>query len=104
MSTMTGHFNKGLKGKQESSTGPSFALRINLSKKNFLEQNLEEDDGRKSQAGGGGGHFAFRDMSCNYSAQFVNGSHSKLHFYNRKSVIGRHDLGILDSQVNIKLR
>lgn len=52
---MTGHFNKGLKGKQESSTGPSFALRINLSKKNFLEQNLEEDDRRKSQAGGGGG-------------------------------------------------
>ena len=51
---MTGHFNKGLKGKQESSTGPSFALRINLSKKNFLEQNLEEDDRRKSQAGGGG--------------------------------------------------
>ena len=103
---MTGHFNKGLKGKQESSTGPSFALRINLSKKNFLEQNLEEDDRRKSQAGGGGGggHFAFRDMSCNYSAQFVNGSHSKLHFYNRKSVICRHDLGILDSHVNIKLR
>ena len=52
---MTGHFNKGLKGKQESSTGPSFALRINLSKKNFLEQNFEEDDRRKSQAGGGGG-------------------------------------------------
>ena len=52
---MTGHFNKGLKGKQESSTGPSFALRINLSKKNFLEQNLEEDDRRKSQAGAGGG-------------------------------------------------
>lgn len=51
---MTGHFNKGLKGKQESSTGPSFALRINLSKKNFLEQNLEEDDRRKSQAGAGG--------------------------------------------------
>ena len=52
---MTGHFNKGLKGKQESSTCPSFALRINLSKKHFLEQNLEEDDRRKSQAGGGGG-------------------------------------------------
>ena len=52
---MTGHFNKGLKGKQESSTGPSFALRINLSKKNFLEQNLEEDNRRKSQAGGGRG-------------------------------------------------
>ena len=51
---MTGHFNKGLKGKQESSTGPSFALRINLSKKNFLEQNLEEDDRRKSQAWGRG--------------------------------------------------
>ena len=50
---MTGHFNKGSKGKQESSTGPSFALGINLSKKNFLEQNLEEDDRRKSQAGGG---------------------------------------------------
>ena len=100
---MTGHFNKGLKGKQESSTGPSFALGINLSKKNFLEQNLEEDD-LKPGGGGGGGHFAFRDMSCNYSAQFVNGWHSKLHFYNRKSVIGRHDLGILDSQVNIKLR
>ena len=46
---MTGHFNKGLKGKQESSTGPSFALRINLSKKHFLEQNLEEDHRRKSQ-------------------------------------------------------
>lgn len=99
---MTGHFNKGLKGKQESSTGPSFALGINLSKKNFLEQNLEEDD--LKPGGGGGGHFAFRDMSCNYSAQFVNVWHSKLHFYNRKSVIGRHDLGILDSQVNIKLR
>ena len=56
---MTGHFNKGLKGKQESSTGPSFALRINLSKKNFLEQNLEEDDRRKSQAGGGGGGRTF---------------------------------------------
>ena len=51
---MTGHFNKGSKGKQESSTGPSFALGISLSKKNFLEQNLEEDDRRKSQAGGGG--------------------------------------------------
>lgn len=48
---MTGHFNKGLKGKQESSTGPSFALGINLSKKNFLEQNLEEDD---LKPGGGG--------------------------------------------------
>jgi len=43
-------------------------------------------------------------MYCNYSAQFFNGSHSKLHFYNRKAVIGRRDLGILDSQVNVKLR
>ena len=61
---MTGHFNKGLKGKQESSTGPSFALRINLSKKNFLEQNLEEDDRRKSQAGWGGGEDILPFATC----------------------------------------
>lgn len=61
---MTGHFNKGLKGKQESSTGPSFALGINLSKKNFLEQNLEEDDRRKSQAGGGGGEDILPFATC----------------------------------------